>query len=373
MAKVAIKLGKDTASDPNKKVGINVAPTDTFGDEALWVKDGAIKTNKMMLPTSSGGTTYGLGSSGQVLKSNGTTIYWATDSNSNTWRAIQVNGTQQLGTGTSTGALNIKNGNGITVSYNSGVVIDHSNSVTAQTTQAVYPIKIDAQGHISAYGTAVTSMTPTSHSHGNITNGGDITVTAPTIANGDQIIINDNSESKITNGPTFDGSTATKCLTQKGTWESFTNNSGTITGSGTSGYLTKWNGSSSITNGPQLGSGTLTFLRNDGTWATPCIGTKVHNGSLPDYTNGYDLLGNYDMYLFLCAPSGGSLCSLWIPGQLIKDYGTDVDVAIQIADGDNYESAYMHYNSNGNFYIAHKAGSYRWWYGYGINGFTVGS
>lgn len=60
-----------------------------------------------------------------------------------------------------------------------------------------------------------------SHSHGNITNGGDITATAPTIANGDQIVINDNSASKITNGPTFDGSTTTKALTPKGTWETF--------------------------------------------------------------------------------------------------------------------------------------------------------
>ena len=38
----------------------------------------------------------------------------------------------------------------------SGTTLNHSNSVTAQTTQAVYPIKIDAQGHISAYGNAVT-------------------------------------------------------------------------------------------------------------------------------------------------------------------------------------------------------------------------
>ena len=38
----------------------------------------------------------------------------------------------------------------------SGTTLNHSNSVTAQTTQAVYPIKIDAQGHISAYGSAVT-------------------------------------------------------------------------------------------------------------------------------------------------------------------------------------------------------------------------
>lgn len=59
-----------------------------------------------------------------------------------------------------------------------------------------------------------------SHTHGNITNGGDITATAPTIASGDQIIINDHSASKITNGPTFDGSTTTKYLSQKGTWES---------------------------------------------------------------------------------------------------------------------------------------------------------
>ena len=38
----------------------------------------------------------------------------------------------------------------------SGTTLNHSNSVTAQTTQAVYPIKIDAQGHISEYGSAVT-------------------------------------------------------------------------------------------------------------------------------------------------------------------------------------------------------------------------
>ncbi len=66
-----------------------------------------------------------------------------------------------------------------------------------------------------------TSRAAATHTHGNITNGGDITATAPTIANGDQIVINDNSASKITNGPTFDGSTTTKALTPKGTWETF--------------------------------------------------------------------------------------------------------------------------------------------------------
>lgn len=62
------------------------------------------------------------------------------------------------GTVTSVG---VTAGSGISVSgspitTSGSMTVGHSNSVTAQTTQAVYPIKIDAQGHISAYGSAVT-------------------------------------------------------------------------------------------------------------------------------------------------------------------------------------------------------------------------
>lgn len=39
------------------------------------------------------------------------------------------------------------------------VTLNHSNSVTAQTTQAVYPITYDAQGHITGSGSAVTIPT----------------------------------------------------------------------------------------------------------------------------------------------------------------------------------------------------------------------
>lgn len=73
-------------------------------------------------------------------------------------------------------------------------------------------------------GTTATTAAAGNHAHGNITNGGDITATAPTIANGDQIIINDSSASKITNGPTFDGSTTNKYLSPKGTWENIPDN-----------------------------------------------------------------------------------------------------------------------------------------------------
>lgn len=65
------------------------------------------------------------------------------------------------------------------------------------------------------------ARTPTSHAHGNITNGGDITATGVTIANGDALVIRDSSASKLAKTSiTFDGSTTTKFLSQKGTWES---------------------------------------------------------------------------------------------------------------------------------------------------------
>ena len=70
-----------------------------------------------------------------------------------------------------------------------------------------------------------TSLAPTSHSHGNIANGGTISSTGVAIANGDYLLISDASNSgKIERTSiTFDGSTATKALTQKGTWETFNN------------------------------------------------------------------------------------------------------------------------------------------------------
>ena len=76
-------------------------------------------------------------------------------------------------------------------------------------------------------GTGASNVAVGNHTHGNITSGGDITATAPTIANGDQIVINDHSASKITNGPTFDGSTTTQFLTKAGTWGT---PSGAVTG-----------------------------------------------------------------------------------------------------------------------------------------------
>lgn len=71
---------------------------------------------------------------------------------------------------------------------------------------------------------------------------------------------------------------------------SITNN---VTGSGTSGYIAKFNGAHTVTNGPQLGSSTTTFLRNDGSWATPTDNNTTY--TFANGTNG-----------FTVTPSGGT-------------------------------------------------------------------
>ena len=50
----------------------------TFETDVVVNSGNKVKTNKVEAPTSSGGNTYGVGSSGQVLTSNGSSVYWAT-------------------------------------------------------------------------------------------------------------------------------------------------------------------------------------------------------------------------------------------------------------------------------------------------------
>lgn len=53
-------------------------------------------TNKLYIPTTSSGTSYGVGSSGQVLKSNGSTVYWGTDNNTTYTLSGTYSGTVDL-------------------------------------------------------------------------------------------------------------------------------------------------------------------------------------------------------------------------------------------------------------------------------------
>lgn len=114
-----------------------------------------------------------------------------------TWRSIQVNGSSRLGGGTSTGALNLANGNGISLGGTGGkVTIGHSNSVTAGTAKgtdtstldfadsfSIPSITYDAQGHITEVGTTTITLpdAPTnSEGYSKITPANSTAVTALT-------------------------------------------------------------------------------------------------------------------------------------------------------------------------------------------------
>ena len=67
------------------------------------------------------------------------------------------------------------------------------------------------------------SFTPASHTHGNIQNGGTLQTNDVTIASGDKLVVTDSSDSSkvARTSVSFDGSTTTKALTPKGTFETF--------------------------------------------------------------------------------------------------------------------------------------------------------
>jgi hypothetical protein len=97
---------------------------------------------------------------------------------------------------------------------------------------------------------ALDGKAASTHTHGNITNGGALQTTDVTIASGDKLVITVSADSnKVARASiSFDGSTATKALTQKGTWETFNNythptTSGNkhIPSGGSSGQFLGWN------------------------------------------------------------------------------------------------------------------------------------
>jgi hypothetical protein len=87
-------------------------------------------------------------------------IYYNTTTN----KIMMYNGSAWVdltsqGTGTVT-SVGITAGSGISstggpITGSGNITVGHSNSVTAKTTQALYPIKYDAQGHITGSGSAV--------------------------------------------------------------------------------------------------------------------------------------------------------------------------------------------------------------------------
>lgn len=135
--------GVTVGSSPKFTDTVTTVTTSGSGNAvtAISASNGAITATK--------GSTFLTGiTSSQVTTALGYTPYNSTNPNgytTNTGTVTKVTAGTGLSIGTTAGG-----------NFTTSGTINHTNSVTAQTTQAVYPIKIDAQGHISAYGSAVT-------------------------------------------------------------------------------------------------------------------------------------------------------------------------------------------------------------------------
>jgi hypothetical protein len=108
---------------------------------------------------------------------------------------------------------------------------------------------------------------------------------------------------------------------------SITNN---ITGSGTSGYLTKFNGTNTITNGPQLGSSTTTYLNNAGSWATP-----------PDTKNTAGSTDTSSKIFLIGATSQAANPQTYSDNEVYATSGVLTTKSVQVGGG----SATMQYNT----------------------------
>ena len=104
-----------------------------------------------------------------------------------------------------------------------------------------------------------------------------------------------------------------------------------ITGSGTSGYLTKFNGANTVTNGPQLGSSTTTYLNNAGSWATP-----------PDTKNTAGSTDTSSKIFLIGATSQAANPQTYSDNEVFATSGVLTTKSVQVGGG----SATMQYNSN---------------------------
>ena len=237
---------------------------------------------------------------GDVFVSNGSAwvLIPSGDTDTDTWRSIKVNGTALLGSAISTGAINFKSGTNTTVSGSGNDI-----TISSTDTNTTYSLTQNASdGHkitlTPSSGTAQTITIPDNNTTYTLSTSGNNVVLTPSSGSANTITVPYATNAGKVNNLTVQTAVPTNAKFTDTTYTfangtngftvtpsggtaqtvtvtpSITNN---VTGSGTSGYIAKFNGANTITNGVALGSSTTTFLRNDGTWATPPGGTDTKN------------------------------------------------------------------------------------------------
>ena len=120
----------------------------------------------------------GIGSNGQFLSVSNNVPTWVNNPNTNTWRKVQLNGTDKLGTGINTNPLNIKAGSNMTITESNGtftfaatdtntdtkvtavgnhytpangtdLTVSSSGTASRGSTKVLTNVAIDAAGHIT--------------------------------------------------------------------------------------------------------------------------------------------------------------------------------------------------------------------------------
>lgn len=133
----------------------------TFATDVVVNNGNSVQTNKVLAPTTSGGSTYGAGSSGQVLTSNGTGTYWANPSGG----ATVSSGTLAAGSWTSaTPPTQTIPMTGVTASNNIIVSIASTATSAQYETAAAAKLLCTAQGAgeitVTCYGDEPTENVP---------------------------------------------------------------------------------------------------------------------------------------------------------------------------------------------------------------------
>lgn len=206
--------------------------------------------------------------------------------NPNTWRPIQINGEEKY-SNTDWANLNLKNGTNIELEYKDNALTIRHNTVSTTITNAATNDKATVLSN-NSYLTIPTAITqvnghitgltwtkyklPYLTAHQSIYN---LTIKAGT----NDFIFQPKSANntiKFKGGGNISVTSTAKTDTEPYTVTiSYSTPTNNVTGTGTSGYLTKWSDTNTITNGPQLASKITSqtqstkFLREDGTWAAP--------------------------------------------------------------------------------------------------------
>ena len=333
-----LKAGSNVSLS-NSSGTVTIAATDTTYSAATQSANGLMSsTDKTKLDGIATGATANIGTVTQVKvgstaynPSSGVISLPAYPSDTNTHRPIQMNGTEILGNNTT--AVNLKAGSNVSLSNSSGTVtIAATNTTYSAATQSANGLmsatdktKLDGiatgaqvnsitgvKGNSeSSYRTGNVNLTAanvgaaaSSHTHGNIQNGGTLQTNDITIASGDKLVVTDSSDSsKIARTSiSFDGSTTTQALTKAGSWQTFNNYSHPtsagnkhIPSGGSSGQILGYGGSSGTAawrNLPTVDSEFSTSSTNavQNKVVTSELAALIDDGAknyayIPDYTN----------------------------------------------------------------------------------------